>query len=328
MNGCMEKFRDYLTLVRWQNLLMTAVVLYVMEKWVATPILRASYFSEQLPWWLLTLIIIATVLIAAGGYVINDYFDVKIDAINRPDKIIVTRSVSKLQAMRLFQILTATGILCGLATSWFVRSWVTAVIFVFVPGLLWFYSASYKRQFLIGNLIIALVSALSPLLIAFSNVAYLRLQYSNVNGINVMDYITLPHDIYLWIGGFAAFAFISTLIREIIKDLQDQMGDRELECHSLPVVLGERTTKIIVTVLLMLMVAAIVWVAWWVIPFPHVWSSLHTRYVVLGLLVPIACVLWLLWSARISSDYRTTQGVMKFVMLMGVLYSFVISRML
>lgn len=324
----MDKLRDYLTLVRWQNLLMTAVVLYVMEKWVATPLLCKAYFGEQLPWWLLALLIAGTVLIAAGGYVINDYFDVKIDAINRPDRLIVTRSVSKQQAMRLFQVLTATGIVCGLVVAWVLRSWVVAVIFVFVPGLLWFYSASYKRQMIVGNLIIALVAALCPLLIAVSNVAYLKLHYGNVNGINVLEYISLPRDLYMWIGGFAAFAFLATLIREIIKDMQDQMGDRELECHSLPVVLGEQPTKIIVTVLLLLLAGAIVWLAWWVIPFPHTWNTLHIRYAVFGLLVPIACVLWQLWSARISSEYRTAQAVMKFVMLMGVLYSFVISKML
>ena len=175
----MEKLRDYLMLVRWQNLLMTAIVLFVMEKWVATPILRAAYFGEQLPWWLLTLLILATVLIAAGGYVINDYFDVKIDAINRPDRLIVTCSVTKPQAMRLFQVLTAAGIVCGLVCAALLRSWVTAVIFVFVPGLLWFYSASYKRQLLIGNLIVALVAALSPLLVAIANVAWLRHLYTD-----------------------------------------------------------------------------------------------------------------------------------------------------
>ncbi len=324
----MEKLRDYLMLVRWQNLLMTAIVLFVMEKWVATPILRVACFGEQLPGWVFALLIIGTVLIAAGGYVINDYFDVKIDAINRPDQLIVTRSVSKKQAMRLFQVLTAAGIICGLAAAWGVRSWVTAVIFIFVPGLLWFYSASYKRQLIIGNLIIALVSAACPMLIAIANVAFLKMRYANVNGIDVLSYTTLPHDIYIWISGFAAFAFIGTLIREIIKDLQDQMGDRELECHSLPVVCGEQTTKIIVTGLLLLMAGALVWLTWWVIPFPATWQSLHTRYVVLGLLVPVACVLWLLWSARISSDYRTAQSAMKFVLLMGVLYSFVINQLL
>ena len=315
-------------LVRWQNLLMTVIVLFVMEKWVATPILCAAYFGEQLPWWLLTLLMLATVLITAGGYVINDYFDVKIDQINRPDRLIVTRSVTKPEAMLLFQVLTAAGIVCGIVASICLRSWVTAVIFVFVPGLLWFYSASYKRQFLVGNLIVALAAALCPLLIAIANVAWLKHLYGDVNGIDVLSLTTLPHDLYLWIGGFAAFAFWGTFIREIIKDMQDVTGDRELECHSLPVVLGEPATKGIVTALLLAMAGAIVWLAWWVIPFPNGWNSLHARYVVLGLLVPIACELWLLWSARIPSDYRTAQSVMKFVLLMGVLYSFVINRML
>ena len=271
---------------------------------------------------------LATVLITAGGYVINDYFDVKIDQINRPDRLIVTRSVTKPEAMRLFQVLTAAGIVCGIVASICLRSWVTAVIFVFVPGLLWFYSASYKRQFVVGNLIVALAAALCPLLIAIANVAWLKHLYGDVNGIDVLSLTTLPHDLYLWIGGFAAFAFWGTFIREIIKDMQDVTGDRELECHSLPVVLGEPATKGIVTALLLAMAGAIVWLAWWVIPFPNGWNSLHARYVVLGLLVPIACELWLLWSARIPSDYRTAQSVMKFVLLMGVLYAFVINRLL
>ena len=179
-----------------------------------------------------------------------------------------------------------------------------------------------------GNLIVALAAALCPLLIAIANVAWLKHLYGDVNGIDVLSLTTLPHDLYLWIGGFAAFAFWGTFIREIIKDMQDVTGDRELECHSLPVVLGEPATKGIVTALLLAMAGAIIWLAWWVIPFPNGWNSLHARYVVLGLLVPIACELWLLWSARIPSDYRTAQSVMKFVLLMGVLYSFVINRML
>lgn len=320
----MDKIRDYLALMRWQNVLMTAITIYVMEKWVATPLLCAAYFGEQLPWYILLSLTLACCLIAAGGYVINDYFDVKIDAINRPDRLIVTRCVSKQQAMRLFQWLTAAGILCGLIAAWFVRSWVLGMVYVFVPGLLWFYSASYKRLLLIGNLTIALVVALTPMIVAIANVAYLDKQFRHIqSSMNALEYTSLPHDLYLWLGGFAAFAFIGTLIREIIKDMEDQMGDRELECHSLPVVLGERTTKIIVTILLLLMAAAIAWLAWGVIP-----STLTIRYAIFGLLIPIACVLWLLWAASISSDYRNTQRVMKFVLLMGILFSYVVTRLL
>lgn len=319
----MEKFRDLLRLARWQNVLMIALVIYVMEKWVVTPLLSVAYFGEQLPWYILLLMTIGWCLIAAGGYVINDYFDVKIDAINRPDRLIITRTVSKQQAMTYYRLLTILGIVCGIVGAWLLRSWILGLLFVFVPGLLWFYSASYKRLLLIGNLTVALVTGATPLLVAIGNVAYLKLRYGNINGINVLEYTTLPHDIFIWTGGFAVFAFLSTLIREIIKDMEDQMGDREMECHSLPIVWGELPTKIIVTVLLALMSAAISWLAWRVIPSP-----LTTRYALFGLLVPIACVLYLLWMARIPSDYRTAQRVMKFVMLMGALFSFCVTRVL
>ena len=72
----MEIIKDIFRLVRWSNLLFLAALVWLMEKWVAVPILNAAAFGEQLPWYILLLLIVATVLIAAGGYVINDYFDV------------------------------------------------------------------------------------------------------------------------------------------------------------------------------------------------------------------------------------------------------------
>ena len=91
----MEIVKDILRLVRWSNLLFLAALVWVMEKWVATPVLDKAAFGEQLPWFITLLIMLAIVLIAAGGYVINDYFDVKIDRINRPESVIVTRTIRK-----------------------------------------------------------------------------------------------------------------------------------------------------------------------------------------------------------------------------------------
>lgn len=161
-------------LVRWSNVLFLAVLLWIMEKWVATPILVNAYFREEMPWYILLLLILATTMIAAGGYVINDYFDVKIDRINRPDELIVTRSISKPTAMRLSWILSGIGIVCGIVVAVLLRSFTLGIIFVIVPGLLWFYSSSYKRLFMIGNLTIALLAALAPMVVAIANVAILN----------------------------------------------------------------------------------------------------------------------------------------------------------
>ena len=317
----LNAFNDIMRLVRWSNLLFLAALIWLMEKWVATPILVKAAFGEQLPGYILLLIIFATVLIAAGGYVINDYFDVKIDRINRPDEVIVTRSISKPAAMKLSIALSGIGIACGITVAILLRSLTIGILFVLIPGLLWFYSSSYKRLYMIGNLIIALLAGITPIVVALANVAILQLRYEVI-----LPYTTLTHDLYAWLGGFALFAFLLTWIREIIKDLQDQMGDRELECHSLAVVWGETGTKVFVTALIVFTLTIIGHLWWHVLPFPTSWISLSTRYIALGIVTPLLCSIWLLWSAKIPSDYKTCQQVVKFTMLIGMLYSICIVR--
>ena len=309
-------------LVRWGNLLFLGALVWVMEKWVAVPILNAAAYGEQMPWYILLLLEIAVILIAAGGYVINDYFDVKIDRINRPDAVIVTRTISKPAAMRLSICLSAAGAACGILEAILLRSMTIGILFVIVPGLLWFYSSSYKRLFMIGNLTIALLAAVTPMLVAITNVAILQLHFETI-----LPYISLPHDLYAWLGGFALFAFLLTWIREIIKDMQDQMGDRELECHSMPVVWGDLWTKVFVTALIILTLAIIGHIWYRLLPFPIGWTSLSTRYIALGIVVPLLSAIWLLWSAKIPSDYKSCQQVSKFAMLIGMLYGYVIMRL-
>jgi len=317
----LNTFSDIMRLVRWSNLLFLAALVWLMEKWVAVPILDQLAFGEQLPGYILLLIMLATVFIAAGGYVINDYFDVKIDRINRPDELIVTRSISKPAAMHLSLSLSGIGILCGIVAAILLRSLTIGILFIIVPGLLWFYSSSYKRLFMIGNLIIALLAALTPMLVALANVAILQLRYATI-----LPYTTLQHDLYAWLGGFALFAFLLTWIREIVKDMQDQMGDRELECHSMPVVWGDLWTKIFVTALIIFTIAIIGHLWYHVLPFPISWTSLSTRYIAFGIVIPLLGSIGLLWAAKIPSDYKTCQQLIKFTMLLGMLYSICIVR--
>ena len=319
----MDLFRDILRLVRWGNVVFLGVLIWVMEKWVAVPILDAAAFGEQLPWYVLWLIILSVTLIAAGGYVINDYFDVKIDRINRPDELIVTRTISREGAFHLSIGLSASGLVSGLVAAGLLRSIVLAVIFILVPGLLWFYSSSYKRLLIIGNVTIALLAGLTPMIVAIANKAQLEMRYEAI-----LPYTPLVHDLFGLLSGFGLFAFILTWIREIIKDMQDQVGDREMECHTMVVVWGEFVTKICVSALVILTIGIIGYLWWSVLPFPHGWDSLSTRYIVLGILIPLLSSLWLLWNAKIPSDYKTCQQVIKFTMFIGMLYSFVLKNSL
>jgi len=317
------KLKAYLQLVRWFNLVMLLILLWTMQQWVAVPLLHHALFANVVPWWVLLLLMTATVLIAAGGYVINDYFDVKIDRINHPDQVIVTTEVSKQDAIRFHQVLSILGVAIGLVVSWWCRSWPLALIMLLVPGLLWFYSSSYKRQFIIGNLIIAFVSALPPLTIAMVNMGRLKHLYGDI-----MTYSTVGNDLYMWLGGYALFAFLTSLMREMMKDMEDVEGDRELECHTLPVRIGDWGTKWVISVVALLTIGLIIWIGYFIIPFPHNWSTISDRYIAFGIITPLICSIWLMWAAKIPSDYHAAQNVMKFVMMMGILYSFVIERSL
>ena len=320
MKRLAEIIKPYLQLLRVGNLTFVAILLYVMEKWVATPLLQLEQFGELMPWWILTLLIVSVVGIAAGGYVINDYFDVKIDRINRPDNLVVTRIISRDAAMNLFYGLTAVGVIAGTVVAWWAHSWTLLFTYIVIPGLLWFYSASYKRMFLVGNLVVAFASAIVPLLVAIANADYLHHLYQNA-----LAYSPIVGELYVWTGGFAAFAFLLTWVREIVKDIEDIEGDREMECRTLPIVWGDKVAKIIATLLLMAIAILIVYMLFAVLPFSHEWKSLPTRYVVFGLIVPILCSIVLLWAANNRTEYHRVQTIIKFAMFMGMLFSYVIA---
>lgn len=320
MKRLAEIIKPYLQLLRVGNLTFVAILLYVMEKWVATPLLQLEQFGELMPWWILTLLIVSVVGIAAGGYVINDYFDVKIDRINRPDNLVVTRIISRDAAMNIFYGLTAIGVIAGTVVAWWAHSWTLLFTYVVIPGLLWFYSASYKRMFLVGNLVVAFASAIVPLLVAIANADYLHHLYQNA-----LAYSPIVGELYVWTGGFAAFAFLLTWVREIVKDIEDIEGDREMECRTLPIVWGDKVAKIIATILLVVIATLIVYILFAVLPFSHEWKSLPTRYVVFGLIVPILCSIVLLWAANNRTEYHRVQTIIKFAMFMGMLFSYVIA---
>lgn len=321
MKRLAEVIKPYLRLLRVGNLVFTAILLYVMEKWVALPLLQTAQFGEQMPWWVLMLLIISTVLIAAGGYVINDYFDVKIDRINRPDDVVVTRYISREGAMRLAIILSGIGVVTGLAAAWWAKSWTLMMIFVVIPGLLWFYSASYKRQLLVGNIVVAFTAALVPLLVAIANADFLRHLYGET-----LAYTPIIGELYIWLGGFAAFAFLITIAREMMKDIEDIEGDREMECRTMPIVWGMKASKVIITLVLGGTAVLVGYLNFFVLPFPHDWQTLSTRYAVFGLVVPIICAIILMWSANNKTELHRAQLITKFVMFMGTMYSFVIHQ--
>jgi len=305
----------YLKLIRYKNLIFIIFIQFVMRQVVLVPILQTFGFDVSMETGMLFLLITATVLIAAGGYIINDYFDVKIDAINKPEKQIVSNIVSRHTAIILHQILTGLGVFCGLLLAFFARSFTLAFIFIVIPGLLWFYSASYKRQFLIGNLVVAFISAITILVVGIAQLAFLQKEYGSL-----IFETPIPAHFYGWIGGFALFSFLFTLIREIIKDIEDEKGDREMECRTLPIKWGIKKTKIFLYGLIAITLFALFLADHFFIQFN---STLTLRYIIFGLTLPLTGLCVMIYKAKSKSDFHQASDFSKVIMFIGVMYSFV-----
>jgi 4-hydroxybenzoate polyprenyltransferase len=307
--------KSYLKIVRLPDLIFIAFIQYAMYRAIIIPLLMTGGFDDISNYVHLGLLILSTVFIAAGGFVLNDYFDVKIDRINRPDKMIVDQEIPRRKAMIYYQILTAIGIICGLILSWWAKSFTLALIFIITPGLLWFYSSSYKRQLLIGNLVIAFLSAICILLPSIMELAFLKIQYGNL-----IYQTPLPKKIYSWTSGFAFFAFLCTFIREIIKDMEDIEGDKELECRTLPIVWGVQKTKNLIYLLIIFVIVSLMLTNNFLIPFQ---GTFTLKYIIFGLVIPFFCLAFLIAKSKSQKDFHQAATFLKIIMLIGVLYSFV-----
>lgn len=319
--------KDFLRIIRWQNLLIVVgtmvLIRYVllgslvtmMEVQLVTG--EMAQVALKLPWYDFVLLVLATICLTAGGYVINDYFDIKTDLINRGN-VIVGTVIPRRKAIMLHNIFNVAGVAAGFLVSWRVGYFWFGSVFLLVSGLLWFYSASYKRQFLVGNVLVALLTALVPFMVVFFEFPAMYSFYS-ANALSHPFYKLL----FFWTGGFALFAFLTTLAREIIKDIEDYDGDREYGRNTLPVVIGIKSTRLIVTALVISIMVTL-FVVW--LLFVNDIATLV--YMVVALEVPLIIVIYMVLTGKGKKRFHEASTVMKFVMLTGLLYTVVVKIIL
>ncbi len=314
--------KNFLNLVRWPNLLIVVVTMVLMRYAVIAPVISKigvilkSGSGEEIPmvlqfaWYDFLILVASTVFITAGGYVINDYFDIKTDLINR-GKVIVGTKIPRRRAMMWHNIFNIVGVGGGFYISWKAGYITLGAVFLLVSGLLYFYSASYKRQFLIGNIVVSVLTAMVPMMVAFYEWPALYRFYA-VNAINPPD-INL---ILYWVGGFALFAFLTTLTREIIKDIEDFEGDVAYGRNTVPVVIGIAAAKI-VSVSLIAITIATLYIVW------HFFINdiITLVYISLLIVLPLLFVIYRIFSSSNRKQIHSASNFMKIVMLTGILYS-------
>lgn len=307
-----------LQLFRYKNLLFVVLIQWLIYYAIITPILNKYGLTPIMPTTYFWLIVMATVLITAGSYVVNDYFDIKIDQINRPESVIVGNTISKKAAMNIYRILTALGVLVGLIVSFILKNSSLGFIFIVVPGMMWFYSSSYKRQFLVGNIIVALCCALSVLVVLVAESGFLTAYYGDL-----IRQTPVLQELFRWVSGYAAFAFALTLIREIVKDIEDLEGDRQMECRTLPIVWGEKKALITASVLLGVCTFTVFVIDWLFIEMPKGSLFLDLLSPANIFIIFFAIFLTVGWSSKSKQRYSRLSLILKLLMFIGILYSLV-----
>ncbi len=282
------------------------------------PLLPTSDFELQFGDLQFFLLVLSTVFIAAAGYIINDYFDTRTDMINKPSRVVVGVEVGRRQAMILHAMLNIIGIGMGVYLAFYIHLPALSFVFFLATGLLWFYSTSYKRQFLVGNISVSFLTGLVPLMVVLFEIPLLNRVY----GEQMLQHNVSFNYIFAWVGGFSFFAFMTTLIRELIKDAEDFEGDSAYGMRTVPIVLGSKWTKVIILGLVSITLAMLIFLLVRFILFSVEPADFFSLAYFIGLLIiPFLLLSIQILRARVKKDYHRASTLIKLIMLSGILYS-------
>lgn len=238
----MQTLRGILRLVRLPNLLFIGLTQWLLQFCIYQPIYTGDLPANDSKQFYALLV--ASLLIAAGGYIINDYFDVSIDEVNRPSRLVVGKLISRRGAIVLHFICSSGGLFFTYQAVRTISHLYLVPLNFLAIILLWFYSVRFKKSFLIGNLLISF-------LVAWTIVIFFL---SKINPLDLVKGEELRQArFYQLCSLYAGFAFLSTMARELMKDIEDREGDRRYGCKTLPIVWGIPVARFVTLLWLVLL---------------------------------------------------------------------------
>jgi 4-hydroxybenzoate polyprenyltransferase len=281
----LQTLQGFIRLIRWQNLAIIVFTQYFTRFFlIEDKALSFNHLIEIFKEKNLFFISLSTVLIAASGYIINDYYDVKIDLVNKPERVVIGRYIKRRWALVIHQFFNGSGILLGLLVSRKVALVNLAAVFC-----LWLYSNQLKRLAFWGNLMVAILTGFSLLVLA----------------------VYYPgHQREVWI--YAIFSFFTTLIREIIKDMEDLKGDEKHGCRTLPIIWGIARTKLLLYFLIASFISTLFILATQL-------PNNRIAYIFLLMMFPVGFLTYKLVYADKPRDFSFLSNACKIIMLIGVL---------
>ncbi|MGL4596470.1 MAG: geranylgeranylglycerol-phosphate geranylgeranyltransferase [Bacteroidia bacterium] len=323
---------SFLRLIRWPNLLIMAFTQYMVrfflvDAWLSFQNcgLDMSVLRLRVSEFDFFLLVLATTLIAAAGYIINDYFDVRIDKVNRPETNLVGKTIKRRVAILLHTLFNVVGVALGIFLSWkYDQLRLGLFIYITTPALLWFYSTNLKKQPLIGNVVIALLSALVPLMVALLELPTQAKEHVQLIQIGYLDLKTILN----FTAGYAFFAFVISLLREIIKDTEDYEGDLEYGCRTLPIVLGIAPTKWIICSIAIFLVILIGWLQTNFLVNPSTMDYIAFFWFLVLVQLPLLFLAWRVYKAETKKHYQIASLITKLIMVAGISFLFLFPTIL
>jgi len=286
------KFVSLFSVVRGYNIPIIALAQYLSAIFILAP--EKGALSILLDFRLF-IIVLASSLAIASGYIINSFYDSKKDLINKPNKSQLDRLVSQKTKLQVYFSLNFFVALIA-----FFVSFRTVLFFSTYIFFIWFYSHKIKKYPIIGNLMAALLAIMPffAILLYF----YLKMPLHEIESNSGKLAVILAH---------GAFLFLLLLIREMIKDLENLKGDFANDYKTIPIIYGERVSKQIMTGLALLTVIPVYFLI-------NVYDVGYMDiYFYSGFIVMIFFLLYL-WKWETKEQYILLHNVLKFLIVAGV----------
>jgi 4-hydroxybenzoate polyprenyltransferase len=302
---------SYLKLFRWPNLLVVAITQYLFRYAILEPLLGQAGYELSLSHFEFFLLVVATILISAAGYAINDYFDLRTDRINKPQKIILGKSLSRRSAIFYHSLFNLIALIIGIYLSLRVGQWQLIFLFwSFLPCYGYTPSGIKENSWLVTSLLVFC--------------QHLSLQWYGYLIIMLWRSWWNPDPELLvsanrFVRTYGLFAFITTLMREIIKDIEDIKGDAKIGCRTIPIISGIRATK---KIIILILVSIIGLVAYFQIYLSRFDFDLLFAYIIVAIQIPLVLLIQKTISAKEKSDYHNLSRFAKVIMLSGVFTMF------
>lgn len=300
----MRLIAAFLKLVRLPNLLFIALAQLLFQFCIYQPLYEGAVPKNDLLHFILLLF--ASLFIAAAGYIINDYFDINIDEVNKPERMVVDKHIHRRWAIAWHFMLSSSGLIFTLFALPFAQKWYLVLANAGSVLLLWFYSTNFKKGLLFGNFVISLLTAWTILVIFFS-----KLSLADATGSNGVAHAQFFRISFL----YAGFAFIISLIREAVKDLEDIPGDQKYGCRTLPIVWGVNAAKLYAMIWIIILLGLLLVLQFYVLQFR--WWGLIAYSLVL-VMVPLVYILLQLSKPLNTVQYHSLSNWTKLVMLTGI----------